>query len=785
MNFLKSKGTDQVSWSISTRLLTTFCLCFIIIAATLEAGRLWGLPFTGYRGTWRQERDDAFKSLNLIADLKKERIERWLHERVADTKVLAVNPALTENISLFHEINEKALFESSTLTENIIYASLLRYIKNIKGAHGIYSEILIADAATGQVLVSTDPTSVGRNISNEPHFLGALGSAETYVDGKPRKARADFSPILHVSQAFPSGKDKNALGVIILAVELEEIVKPMLHAGEGLAADGEALLVDGDGTIFTSLKHRLFDGTTAKPLEYRINAIPAKLAASGKEGMIEELDYREEPVLAAYRHVKVGNGQGWGLVVKRDEDEVYAPLRRNLIFSVALETLGITIFAALALCIAKSIVKPLHVLAKTAAEIDADNFSVRAPQMRSKELSRLTNTFNAMLDRLETWSEERKTYGQNLEKMVQTRTEDLNIATLELRREIRERTQAEKSLVEAQKIAHLGSWDWDILSDEVVCSEEIYNLLGVNTKTGVLSKNFYIKRIHPEDRAEVEAQLQAALKGERFCESQHRLIRDDGEIRFFHNRCEVFRDSEGRPVRMLGTAQDVTERAAFQNELSKQTNTQTVLFQELHHRVKNNLAAIIGICLKEQERAKASGIVQVLPPLNDIIGRIKTLAAVHSHLAAAKWMPIEPRQLCEDVVEAVFQYPLRRPESIEIKEAPTFTAKILPDQAAQIALVLNELLSNTLQHSGVESERLRINVAFSFKNGAFQITYRDNGRGYPQKMLSSNHSFETVGFDLIFGIVESSLHGRAMLVNDNGAVAMLTMAAEMVCTGQG
>ena len=144
-----------------------------------------------------------------------------------------------------------------------------------------------------------------------------------------------------------------------------------------------------------------------------------------------------------------------------------------------------------------------------------------------------------------------------------------------LERHVRLRQEAEEArhrsdagLAEAQRIAHIGSWAWDLATDEQVWSEETCRIFGVTPPAGAQSKAAFLGRVHPDDRARVDGVLRrAAAQGVPFS-VEHRVLRADGSERIVHQRGEAVADGGGRPVRLLGTVLDVTERKALEGLLA-------------------------------------------------------------------------------------------------------------------------------------------------------------------------------------------------------------------------
>jgi|GEM_PF-757103 len=133
-------------------------------------------------------------------------------------------------------------------------------------------------------------------------------------------------------------------------------------------------------------------------------------------------------------------------------------------------------------------------------------------------------------------------------------------------RDISERKQAEqqlerqrRQLVEAQAVGRFGSWEWDLTTDTIDWSDELYRIYGIAPGGDPVTREDIMARVHPEDRARTDAALREALSsGEPFT-WEHRVVREDGTIRISHGRAEVIRGDDGAPLRVLGAMQDVTD----------------------------------------------------------------------------------------------------------------------------------------------------------------------------------------------------------------------------------
>ena len=130
--------------------------------------------------------------------------------------------------------------------------------------------------------------------------------------------------------------------------------------------------------------------------------------------------------------------------------------------------------------------------------------------------------------------------------------------------------RSEASLVQSQRIAHLGTWEWDLLTGEAWWSEETYRIHGLDPGEGMPLLQSVEEAFLPEDLPLHERKIDEAISGGtgRY-DFEHRLRRPDGEVRWVHGQAEVVRDGEGRPCRMLGTVHDVTERRMAEAKLKE------------------------------------------------------------------------------------------------------------------------------------------------------------------------------------------------------------------------
>jgi PAS domain S-box-containing protein len=137
--------------------------------------------------------------------------------------------------------------------------------------------------------------------------------------------------------------------------------------------------------------------------------------------------------------------------------------------------------------------------------------------------------------------------------------------------------KSEARLAEAQRIARLGSWEWDVKTGESSWSDETFRIYGYEPKQFVPTVDTLMELVHPDERELVRKNIDAALyEGESY-DFEHRIVRPDGEERVVHRQAEVlFDEEEGEPLWMIGTVHDITERKQAEEEI-EQLNRQNQL----------------------------------------------------------------------------------------------------------------------------------------------------------------------------------------------------------------
>ncbi|MDQ5986314.1 MAG: hypothetical protein CSYNP_02035 [Syntrophus sp. SKADARSKE-3] len=132
--------------------------------------------------------------------------------------------------------------------------------------------------------------------------------------------------------------------------------------------------------------------------------------------------------------------------------------------------------------------------------------------------------------------------------------------------------KSEARLKEAQRIAHIGNWELGLIQNRLTWSDEMYRIFERPIDSIGASYNAFIEAIHPDDRIIVDRTYKDSVELKRPYEIIHRLLMADGRIKYLQEMCRTFYDENGKPVRSVGTAQDITEQRKAADQISKQLN---------------------------------------------------------------------------------------------------------------------------------------------------------------------------------------------------------------------
>jgi PAS domain S-box-containing protein len=364
-----------------------------------------------------------------------------------------------------------------------------------------------------------------------------------------------------------------------------------------------------------------------------------------------------------------------------------------------------------------------------------------------------------------------------------------------------------RQLNEAQRIARVGDWRWDIGTGRLAWSEEIFRIFGMDPGQEPTYAEF-LAAVHPEDRVDVEARVRAAVAGREPYALDHRIVLPDGSERIVHEQAEVRHGADGRPIEMIGIVQDVTKRKHMEQALldakrdaETANEAKSRFLSTMGHELRTPLNAINGFSqliaeetfgpVGSQQYAEYAHLIhQSGHHLLDVINTILDATRIESGRMelAADWFSAQGfLQHTLDLARAESG----RPE-VEIQLGKTIDAEVLADRRLLRQALLN-LVGNAVKFSppgAVVSVSATVSPA-----GAFEIAVSDEGPGIPAEAiervtlpffqaddsLSRTHEGSGLGLYLAKSFLE--LHGgrlEIMSPRDGGTVAALKLPPSRV-----
>ncbi|AKB58287.1 PAS domain S-box protein [Methanosarcina barkeri] len=356
---------------------------------------------------------------------------------------------------------------------------------------------------------------------------------------------------------------------------------------------------------------------------------------------------------------------------------------------------------------------------------------------------------------------------ENLEKMVEERTAELEKAYNSLK-------ESEKGLAEAQKMSHIGNWEWDMATSKVYWSEEMYRIFRRESQESAPPYNEFLNCIHPDDRDYVDAALaiKKAVKGQTNS-IEYRIILANGEERIVHMQSEVIFDEKNNPLRAKGIIQDITERKEAEKALA---NVEIVRKKEIHHRIKNNLQVISSLLDLQADKFNNPRVIEAF---RESQNRVISMALIHEELYKGEGTDaLDFSTYIRELTENLFQTYSLKSKNIHLSMDLEENVFLNMDTGIPLGIVINELVSNSLKHAFLGKDRGEIQIKLhreknskykkekeANRANSFILVVSDNGVGIPENLDIKN--VDSLGIQLITTLADQ-LDGEFELKRNNG-----------------
>jgi PAS domain S-box-containing protein len=318
-------------------------------------------------------------------------------------------------------------------------------------------------------------------------------------------------------------------------------------------------------------------------------------------------------------------------------------------------------------------------------------------------------------------------FNADLEHRVRARTSELE----ESNARVLESEQRRSLALAAGK---MGSWDWDWISGDWMWDEGQFRIFGVDPQSFVVDPASVQALLHPDDVDKLREAIAQFNRGVRSYETEFRIVRPDGEIRWCVGTAAATVDKTGRVIRVSGVTVDITERKRAEER-------QTLLTREVDHRAKNALALAQSIVrLTRGESVKAY--------MQAVEGRISALARVHTILSLSSWQGAEITKLVDEELA-----PYSMSDQIAFSGS---NIQLQPATAQTLAMVLHELVTNSAKYGALSTLAGRLTIKWEMDADVLQILWEE--RDGPLVERPASRGFGTRS---VIASIESQLGGQA------------------------
>ena len=305
---------------------------------------------------------------------------------------------------------------------------------------------------------------------------------------------------------------------------------------------------------------------------------------------------------------------------------------------------------------------------------------------------------------------------------------------------------SQTQLAEAQRVAHVGSFVWDVGASSPTWSDEMYRIMGLDRESFLSTPEGIGLLVYPDDRPMVERVIAEALATARPFAMQHRIVRPDGGVRVLDTRGEVLVDGSDRPARLVGVSQDITERKRAENVLRQReqelraARDQAVQASEfksqflanMSHEIRTPMNGVLGIAhlLLEtendpQKRTYLRALKESGHNLLSIINDILDFSKVEAGQLELENLELDLRELVGTAVALFESQALAKGLELKYVFSPGVPPVVLGDPV-RVRQVLINLLSNAVKFSDTGGVTVKVRAAPSDRV-RFEVT--DTGIG--------------------------------------------------------
>ena len=322
--------------------------------------------------------------------------------------------------------------------------------------------------------------------------------------------------------------------------------------------------------------------------------------------------------------------------------------------------------------------------------------------------------------------------------LIDTTTYTAAIAIVQ-HREREELKAWEAQLAEAQHIAQLGSYEWDVTTFKARRSAELCRIFGLRPDQFEPTFDAYLARVHPEDREHTRTIVEQSLRDLTPFDFEERIVRPDGSVRRLRSQGRWVLDAAGRPVKLVGICQDITERKRTEEQLRRgdelrARNEELKAFSYMvSHDLKAPLRAIAGYA-RELDRAQRNRLDERgVRCVEEIQSGVRSLDRLIEDLLRYSRLDVEPSPETDvdlaQLVDGVLRDRQRPIAAQHAQVSVDLGVSHVRTWERGLTQIVGNLVDNALKYSG-DATPPRIRIASEADGGVVRLSIADNGTGF-------------------------------------------------------
>lgn len=308
--------------------------------------------------------------------------------------------------------------------------------------------------------------------------------------------------------------------------------------------------------------------------------------------------------------------------------------------------------------------------------------------------------------------------------------------------------ESEMRLDLSMQFANIGTWDYNIQNGSLFWSERISPLFGGPEQKMETTYENFVNALHPEDRQAVLDAVTNCIETGAEYNIEHRVVWEDGTIRWLHERGDVLRDGQDNALRMLGVVQDITRRKKAEDALIQATTraeaadkAKSNFLSSMTHELRTPLNAIIGFTqlvgmntVDENQARQVDNILQASNHLLTLINDILDLSAIESGEMSFEIGTVSIVDVVDSALVMTKNYAQQHGITLHDVDLSDWKYVNFCADFVRLKQVLINLLSNAVKYN---SENGSIWLELEHQPNAVAIHVRDSGKGIPVEKLES------------------------------------------------